>query len=475
MATALKALHDGRRGDNILLIVLDTTRARELALGWDGPSLTPALRDIGASGIVWRHAVSPAIWTPPAHVSLLSGLMPSAHGAVGQRSLRQRGWEREIRAVRHRWLPMLLHDRGYDTFGISANPYVSPGMGFDLGFDRWHRVKPPFARQRWSARASSRRIRRLERSLRLASSAFVATDHGAEKSLQALQTQLRAARVGTPFFGLLNLMEAHSPYCTPASSQLPLQIRLRGTRLLGAEFKAQRNRFNRREWDGSRAWHEVVRAFYFAAIGYLDRLAARIVAMVHAAGASADTLLLFVGDHGEHLGEHHLSGHTMSLHEEVLHVPALAAGPVEPGVVAAPTSTLVLWRTALEHAGLVVDEAVEEPAGEFESMRLAHPSFGGHSELPLVVSEGTALYADGHKLWAESDGAERWFRLDGSRERPVSGDALAPQTRDRLRGRRDAWLGRVSGRGAPVQAVEDISSDEVLQVEEHLRDLGYID
>jgi len=474
MEAVLQVGHD-RRGDNILLIVLDTTRARELALGWDAATLAPALRDIGASGTVWRHAISPAIWTPPAHVSLLSGLMPSTHGAVGQRSLRQRGWAREIEGVRHRWLPLLLHGRGYDTFGISANPYVSPGMGFDLGFRRWHRVKPPFARQRWSSRTSSRRLRRLERSLRLASSAFVATDHGAERSMRILQGELRAARPGTPFFGLLNLMEAHSPYCSPASSDLPLPLRLRGTRLLGAEFKAQRNRFNRREWDGSAAWHQVVRAFYFAAIGYLDRLAARIVTMVQEAGASADTLLLFVGDHGEHLGEHHLSGHTMSLHEEVLHVPALAVGPVEPEIVAEPTSTLALWRTALQHSGMVVDEPIEEPSGEFESMRLAHPSFSGRSELPLVASEGAALYADGTKLWAESDGAERWFLLDQTRERPVSEDAVAPQTRVRLRGRRDAWLGRVSGRGAPAQVVQDISPEEALQVEEHLRDLGYID
>src|SRR5919106_934522 len=66
--------------DNVLLISIDTLRADHLSCYGSTKVKTPAIDSLARSGVLFRNTVSPAPFTLPSHVSMLTGLIPPAHG-----------------------------------------------------------------------------------------------------------------------------------------------------------------------------------------------------------------------------------------------------------------------------------------------------------------------------------------------------------------------------------------------------------
>ncbi|HEX5758149.1 MAG TPA: sulfatase-like hydrolase/transferase, partial [Thermoanaerobaculia bacterium] len=66
-------------GASVLLVTLDTVRADRLGC-YGGSAATPALDRLAREGVRFAAASTPAPLTLPAHASLLSGLLPPAHG-----------------------------------------------------------------------------------------------------------------------------------------------------------------------------------------------------------------------------------------------------------------------------------------------------------------------------------------------------------------------------------------------------------
>ncbi|MCI0604656.1 sulfatase-like hydrolase/transferase, partial [bacterium] len=66
--------------DNVLLISIDTLRADHLSCYGSTKVKTPAIDSLARSGVLFKNAVSPAPFTLPSHVSMMTGLIPPAHG-----------------------------------------------------------------------------------------------------------------------------------------------------------------------------------------------------------------------------------------------------------------------------------------------------------------------------------------------------------------------------------------------------------
>jgi choline-sulfatase len=125
------------RPRGLIVISLDTLRADRLG-AYGGPA-TPAIDAFAAEGTLFENAFANATWTVPSHASMLTGLLPSRHGAGGPlpksvESLRDpktapRALKADVATLAER-----LRERGYDTAGFHFGPTLDPLWGFGRGF-----------------------------------------------------------------------------------------------------------------------------------------------------------------------------------------------------------------------------------------------------------------------------------------------------------------------------------------------------
>jgi arylsulfatase A-like enzyme len=168
---------------NVVLVVVDTLRQDRLSCCGHPRRMTPHLDRLAAGGVLYAEATTVAPWTLPSHGSLLTGLLPSAHGSH---------WEHYSLNPSTPTLAELLRARGYRTFARCANPWLSPGNGYDRGFEKYE-----------LAVAWRRQIE-------------ATGDKGASATVERVFTWLDdPAGAGEPFFVFLNLMEPHLPYIPP--------------------------------------------------------------------------------------------------------------------------------------------------------------------------------------------------------------------------------------------------------------------
>lgn len=115
---------------NVLLISIDTCRADRLSCYGYARSTTPTLDALARQGIRFTNARSPVPLTLPAHSSMLTGLMPPAHGVRDNQGYRLPG--------RCATLAGVLRAAGYTTGAVVASFVLDSVTGLDRGFDSYH-------------------------------------------------------------------------------------------------------------------------------------------------------------------------------------------------------------------------------------------------------------------------------------------------------------------------------------------------
>jgi len=324
---------------DVVLMVLDTIRARNLsAYGYDRET-SPSFDALAKEGARFLDATSPSTWSLPSHASLFTGRTPSSHGAHA---------EHMYLDTRFPTLAQVLQANGYETFCITANAWISDGLGLTRGFG-WQDAS---LRAEGGAGLGFSFIHRLLDRL-----GWLEADKGGDAVAAAFETWAgsRPADAERPAFVFLNVIEAHFPY-----HQLPRdylyrftdrpygELRRIGVDLLGAQF------------GGERPPVESVRQptldMYDGGVVYTDVLLDRVASALRARGTLDRTVFVVLADHGEVLGERgEFFGHGPSLYQESVGVPLLVRYPprVEPGVeIAAPVSTLGVFATILDLAQL---------------------------------------------------------------------------------------------------------------------------
>jgi arylsulfatase A-like enzyme len=353
---------------NLLIVMLDTTRADHLGLyGYAHPT-SPALDALAAESRVFERALASSSWTLPSHASLFTGLHPSEHGATSSE-----GWlDDELETLAER-----LGASGYATYLFSANPFVSAEHNLAQGFE----VQEHPWREPWRERVvEARRGRGSEGSGEFGRQAAF-KDAGALIA-EGFLAWLEARAPGRPFFAFLNLMEAHRPW------QL---TRAERERFVAPELVERSLRMDQ-SFEARYAWSlgfggyapedlEAMVGLYDASLRRLDEIAGGLVAALRARGLLEQTLVAVVGDHGDGLGEHGLLGHEYSLYDELLRVPLLIRFPplFAAGRVAEPVQLLDLFPTLLEVAGLAA------PAGQGGGASLLKLDGAAARARPLVA------------------------------------------------------------------------------------------
>jgi arylsulfatase A-like enzyme len=323
---------------NIVLVLEDTLRADHLSTYRHIRETSPVKDALVRRGMVFERAFSQATKTRPSCPSLMTALYPTATGVW---SLHERLDDRYLT------LAEVLRSQGFATAAFVQNPNAGLAAGLHQGFGHFQ-----------DARSLGKRPREL-----YTGPALDWLESHSDRNV----------------FVYLHAVDPHGKYDPPrpfdrwyrqlgpgATPVEPDTRRYR--RLLDPPWlKTPTVEGRQLLYDGEILQND----YYFKAL--LEKL--------RRLGLLDDTLIVFVSDHGEHLGEHGVWGHKAPGFVQVLHVPLLMAYPRQLTTgrrIAQPVQLVDVMPTILEVAGIDT------------SGLLVH----GESLLPLVRGETPEYWDD---------------------------------------------------------------------------------
>ena len=246
-----------------VLIVTADTFRADRLGVYGGPVPTPNLDRLAGNGVVFERAMTAVPVTLPSHASLFTGTYPFLHG------VRDNGG-RPL-AARNTTLAEVLRENGYATGGFVGAFVLDRRWGLDQGFDVYSDgfdEEPSEGANRGETQRS-----------------------GGEVLDDALPWM--ASVEDRRFFAWVHLFDAHTPYEPPAEFR-------RGTS---------------------------VSDLYDGELAYVDHLVGRLLDWLEREGLAQSTVVVFVGDHGESLGEHGEKTHGFFVYDATMRVPLLLRAP----------------------------------------------------------------------------------------------------------------------------------------------------
>lgn len=337
---------------NIILIVLDTARFDIIDRGINDGSL-PNLANFSRDANVFDRAYSPSPWTTPSHVSLFTGLYPSSHGVHTDFYTKETNEPIMVkyRKIKKNNLPEILKKKGYRTYGIVANPNLSPVFGFDRGFDNFEYVDENDQLRNFISEQvlkisqkesvdyekirglvsnfdfskflnfviKSRKLSILPSLLKLyrrIQTYSKLLDFPAKKSGNLIVQKVENSDLLSPFFLFLNFMEMHEPYATKIKRG---KMKFTGQREILLDLAEKK-----------RIPIKLIKSDYSAYKGAavtLDGYLCDIVKSLKSRGIYDDSIIIVTSDHGQSFEEKGFYGHGFFLYEELIHIPLIVKMP----------------------------------------------------------------------------------------------------------------------------------------------------
>lgn len=295
-ATLLALLGIGGCGDEpgpsrtVVLISLDTVRADRLGIYGNGPEVSPVLDELAASAVVFEQAMSVAPWTLPAHMSMLTGLDPVAHGVESP----ERTLPEAVQTVAE-----LFAARGFRTAAFTGGGFVGTGWGLESGFELF------------DARRTSKE--------------HLGFDRYIDRAVGWIEEHREE-----PYFLFLHSFDAHGPYDEAAPETLA-KFRERAAPDGPKDHELYRSSYTQYA-RGMRfdQYGKVAEALndYDAGIHEADAGVGKVLDALRRTGRFEDALVVVLSDHGESFYDHGLwIGHGIEMWDDQLRVPLIAKLP----------------------------------------------------------------------------------------------------------------------------------------------------
>ena len=330
---------------NILFIVLDTCRF-DVFDGLLQEGKLPNLSDLINTSIYYTNAISPSPWTTPSHVSFFTGLYPSEHKVHETMYLKQSSIiMNQILNFPGKVLPEILKSNGYNTYGFVANPNLSPGTGFEKGFDFltfvdmfeeitefWDdtqqkiKLKFPDSEQDIKSLANNfglkellhfsmknwnfiklPRLLSIYREFLKSSKKIV---YPAQKAGKHIANIISNSVFEYPFFLFANFMELHDPYIIGKGEFFSGE----GKKMLS---------FLAGHTDIDSSLLNEYKELYKNELVLLDQFVGKIIDKLRIDGVYDNTVIVVTSDHGQNFGEDHYYGHGILLSDSLVRVPLI--------------------------------------------------------------------------------------------------------------------------------------------------------
>ena len=280
---------------NVLIVSIDTLRADHVSAYGYSRSTTPNLDVLISDGVRFDRARTIEPLTGPALVSMLTSVHPHEHGA-SRNGLRMRTGMAS--------LPKALQARGYRTMAYVGNWTLRDKLsGLAEHFESYEEV---LTRNRWWG--------------------LVGREANAEDLTDAALGWLEsnASRASAdPFFMWVHYVEPHAPY------------RLHRDHLKQLGIYSSSNVPPKDRYDTE--------------IAFVDASVGRLLDHMNRTKLNEDTIIVFLSDHGESLGEHGYWGHGRNLYEPTLRIPMSITwkGHLQAGTIEAPSLIIDVAPTIL--------------------------------------------------------------------------------------------------------------------------------
>jgi arylsulfatase A-like enzyme len=329
---------------NVVIIALDTLRADHLGCyGYARPT-SPFLDRFAREGFVFENAQAQSAWTAPSLITVMTGLYTDVHQVCDSPNPGRM-------SPNVTTLAEVLKANGFETAAFTEGGYAKGQFGLDQGFDLYP-ANPGDSADDHSVDAHASRLAA-----------------NVDRTLEWLKRPHER-----PFFLFFHTYEVHSPYRAPADLIRSFRPgfdeekeRAEVDRILttwnrdrtitreDCQFLTPRTLLfrARTRWDGlpkidhaeelarkanefgvgpkdviaRPETQELVRDLYDAGIASADRGIERLLGGLRELGLEQDTLVVFVSDHGEGLGQHGQIEHGYELHEEIEHVVLMMRAP----------------------------------------------------------------------------------------------------------------------------------------------------
>lgn len=361
---------------NVLLVVLDTVRAKSCSLYNRERETTAGLENIRSESLLFEQAVAPATWTVPSHAAMFTGKYPSEVGVHSRNKILPQ--EEETIATH-------LSRQGHSTGILSSNPFLTEGSQLYRGFDFRHTsgmrrtifedaFDPSEYVKRREYEHGIQRIWELLGEVQAPPQKLVKnilnavyykyrtcwklSDDGSkfdpEKDDGASETITHFCewvdKVQEPFYACLNFMEAHKPY-RHRREYLPEWATAEDLKELSFDRDAY---FTGNEPLNERKTKLLI-ALYEAEIRYLDQQLETLWDYLQEKQLWDDTLLIITSDHGEYLAEEDLLFHHHNrLSDPLIQVPLMVkypGGEHSSQSVSTPVDLTQIYDTILDAVG----------------------------------------------------------------------------------------------------------------------------
>lgn len=410
---------------DVVLIVMDTTRADRLGVYGHDRDTSPRLDAFAQESEVYERAWSTSPWTLPSHASLLTGRYVSAHGAhmkdgVASDSLGENPAHLASSAVT---LAEILREEGYATAAFAGAGWLAPEFGLLQGYE--------------------------------------VQDAENFRTIPAAEITTRAKRwIDTipndqPLHLLLNYFDAHDPY-----RPLP------AFDLWSGELATPPEKGN--GWSQEKAERNL--ALYDGEIRGMDHQIGVLLDHFERTRGLENALVVITADHGEAFGEKGAVGHAVWLYEPLIRIPMIVRRPGgTPARHLDPVSIVDVLAIVQESTGIELPPGVDSRLPGTRELILAEehtsPLF---RKLWKLERDLDAAIAWPHKIIANRPGKAELYRLD--LDPSESHDVADGEREKQLLGRLDRALAELS----PLP--DDGQAPEVRpEIQDQLRELGYVE
>jgi len=430
------------RRPSIVLVSLDTMRARSMSTYGYALETTPHTSALAAQGAVFENAFTTYSNTLASHMSMLTGLYPATHDVIALGN---------VLAARHPTLAELLRGDGYATAAFTEDAMLDARLGFPRGFSTYDE------------------------------NTEVASGAGDAAGTFGRALEWAGRHADESFFLFAHTYQVHWPYEPP---------------------DAYRDLFSGPDAPHANPR----RRAYEQEIRYTDDVLQRFVAGLRRVVPDRDLVIVVTSDHGEEFSEHGLFTHHQLFDEVMhVPLIMVAAGRIPPGIrIATPVSLVDVAPTILALAGATVSARFDGtsllPLLTGKATTFERPAVFAEYPASAVAPEHhfVARTADAKCLVGASDSREQCFDLrdDPGETRPRSptDNAALGLARDQADAYRERALARRSGRdrrvrptpapaasgglaatAAPSPTPTTAHDRAVDPVERKLRALGYVE